>query len=56
MKPRSAVYQYTNKSDGITFFATTEDAKKLMLKIGFGGWKREYVSEAWQITGEAKLP
>lgn len=49
------VYQYTNKDDGIIFFATKEDAKNVMLRIGFGGWKEKYVAEVWQITGEQEV-
>lgn len=54
MKPREGIYQYTDKIINLTFFATEENAREILAKLDAipGCWKKEYIGEVWQITGE----
>jgi hypothetical protein len=55
MNPRDGVYQYTHMKDGTTFFATVKHAELIIIRFYEtkpADWKKEYVSEVWQITGE----
>jgi len=55
MKPRESIYQYTHTETGTTFFATEENAELIIIRFYEtkpADWKKEYISEVWQITGE----